>query len=68
MLRSIGAETLALRWGGLASQAMTDWLYYGRMSWPYLLLGVGAYLQLVLALPWVIFLLVRSVVSHLRWE
>lgn len=68
MLRAVGADALATRWEGFGSQAMTDWLYYGRISWSYLALGVGAYLQLVLLIPWLIYIVVANVATRLRWE
>ena len=67
MLRSVGLTHLSNRWGRLADQAWRDWLFHGRLGIAYFLLGIGAYAEIVLTLPWLVYLVVRTLVSHLRW-
>ncbi len=68
MLSSVGLDGPARNWQLLTLDARDDWLTYGRTSWPYVVVGIGAYVQFLFVLPWLIGVTLYNVATRLRWE
>lgn len=68
MLSFSGFRGAAHWWDSLAERTLNDWMFNGRMSWPFFLLGAGAYIEIVLVIPWCVLIVVSKVLGHLRWS